>query len=61
MGNDIEFVEAVEKPRCPSCDNVLERIEFTRQTLSFGFLSGSTWVVLLQCPYCHKVLGTQNW
>jgi hypothetical protein len=24
-------------------------------------MSGFAWVVLLQCPHCHKVLGTQNW
>lgn len=57
---DIEFREARQQPRCPFCDKTLHEIEYTRQKLKFGFMSGFSWVVLLQCPDCGKVLGTQD-
>ncbi len=61
MPEEIQFEEAKKWPRCPFCDETLDHIEFTRQKLKFGFMSGFTWVVLLQCPTCAKVLGTQDW
>ena len=61
MSDEIEFVEAPAPPVCPFCETPLARIEYTRQKLAFGFMSGFTWVILLTCPHCHKVLGTQTW
>ncbi len=61
MTTEIEFISATTPPRCPFCDEPLTRVEFTRQKLSFGFMKGFTWVVLLQCGKCAKVLGTQTW
>lgn len=61
MSHDIEFVEAETPAVCPFCEIPLKRIEYTRQKLAFDSSSGFTWVVLLMCPGCHKVLGTQTW
>lgn len=61
MSNEVEFVESQAPAVCPFCEAPLKRIEYTRQKLSFGFMSGFTWVVLLTCPGCHKILGTQTW
>jgi hypothetical protein len=61
MPQKIEFTEAKQQPKCPFCEEPLITIEFTRQKLSFGFMNGFTWVVLLQCGKCAKVLGTQTW
>ena len=59
MSDEVEFVESQTPPVCPHCEARLERIEYRRQKLSFGFMSGFSWVILLTCPRCHKVLGTQ--
>lgn len=61
MADEITFSEARQTPRCPHCEASLTQIEYTRQKLRFGFMSGFTWVVLLQCSQCAKVLGTQTW
>jgi hypothetical protein len=61
MPQEIDFTEAKKQPCCPFCESPLTHIEFTRQKLSFGFMRGFTWVVLLQCGNCAKVLGTQTW
>jgi hypothetical protein len=61
MSDEVEFVEAETAPVCPHCEATLSRIEYRRQKLSFGVMSGFTWVILLSCPRCHKVLGTQGW
>lgn len=61
MPDDINFREATQRPICPHCEEPLGEIAFTRQKLSFGFMKGFTWVVLLQCSHCAKVLGTQTW
>ena len=61
MPPEPQFTEAKKQPRSPFCEEPLAEIEFTRQKLSFGFMKGFTWVVLLQCGSCAKVLGTQNW
>lgn len=61
MPDEIEFREATQQPCCPRCEQPLTQIEYTRQKLSFGFMSGFTWVVLLQCGNCATVLGTQTW
>lgn len=61
MADEIEFREAKKQPVCPHCEKPLTTIDYTRQKLSFGFMSGFTWVVLLQCSGCAKVLGTQTW
>ena len=58
---EIDFREAATQPVCPFCESTLNEIQYTRQKLKFGFMSGFTWVVLLQCPSCSKVLGTQDW
>jgi hypothetical protein len=59
MSESLEFVEAEHWPICPHCDETIKTIEYTREKLSFGFLAGFTWVIVLACPECHKVLGTQ--
>ena len=61
MTDEIEVHEARKQPVCPHCEQPLTNIEFTRQKLKFGFMRGFSWVVLLQCSRCAKVLGTQNW
>ena len=61
MSDEVKFVESQTPPKCPHCEALLEQIEYRRQKLSFGFTSGFTWVILLTCPHCHKVLGTQTW
>jgi predicted RNA-binding Zn-ribbon protein involved in translation (DUF1610 family) len=61
MSDAVEFVETASAPVCPHCGTTLARIEYLRQKLSFGFMRGFSWTVLLLCPHCHKVLGTQNW
>jgi glutaredoxin len=61
MSEDVDYVESQTKPVCPHCEKDLRRIEYRRQKLSFGFMSGATWVIILTCPHCHKVLGTQGW
>jgi len=60
MSGDVEFVESQSPPVCPHCEAALARIEYHCQKLSFGFMSGFAWVILLTCPHCHKVLGTQT-
>ncbi len=60
MSHEIEFTEGHAPPLCPYCEVELTHVEFLRQKLSFGFMSGFTWVVLLSCPHCRKVLGTQS-
>ena len=57
---EIEFREVDGDPICPFCEEELKIIDYKRQKLSLGFMSGYTWVILLMCPYCHKVLGTQS-
>jgi hypothetical protein len=62
MSDDVEFVESRTAPVCPHCEADLERVEYRRQKLSFrGFMGGAAWVIILTCPHCHKVLGTQDW
>jgi hypothetical protein len=61
MSDEVEFVEARALPVCPHCEARLERIEYRKQKLSFGLMSGFSWVILLTCPHCHKVLSTQPW
>jgi hypothetical protein len=61
MSNVLEFIEADATPICPHCEATLMRIEYRRQKLSFGFMRGFSWVILLTCPHCHKTLGTQAW
>jgi hypothetical protein len=60
MPEEIEFRESAKQPICPNCNQPLTHIDYTKHKLSFGFLEGFTWVVLLQCPSCAKVLGTQS-
>lgn len=61
MSDGIPFVEAQAYPVCPHCERPIEAIEWCKQRLSFGTFGGSTWVIVLTCPSCHKVLGTQGW
>lgn len=61
MAAEPEFREAEHPPLCPHCGESLEQIEFTRTKLAFGFMSGFSWVILLQCGRCHKMIGTQGW
>ena len=61
MSDRLEFLEAKTWPVCPHCEATLERIEYVREKLQFGFMRGATWVILLSCPRCHMVLGTQAW
>jgi len=58
VSQDVEFVEAQKPPICPHCNATLARIEYRRQKISFGFMSGWTSVIILTCPHCQKVLGT---
>jgi uncharacterized C2H2 Zn-finger protein len=61
VSDRFQFVEARTRPVCPHCDEQLDRIEYTRNKVEFGgFLWGWTWVILLTCPRCHKVIGTQS-
>ncbi len=61
MSEFIKFVEAQTLPICPHCEKPLAEIEFRRDVVRFGFFKGETFVVLLSCPHCHKVLSTQSW
>lgn len=61
MADEIEYREARQQPICPHCEQPLTTIDFTRQKLKFGFMSGFSWVILLQCGRCAKVLGAQDW
>lgn len=60
MSDDLEFIEATDDPICPYCETRLTQIAYRHQRLNFGFLSGFAWVILLLCPHCRKVLGTQS-
>ena len=59
MGEHLEFVEARDSPVCPHCEATLTKIEYRCEKLSFGIMFA--WVIILSCPHCHKVLGTQGW
>jgi glutaredoxin len=61
MSESLQFVEAETPPVCPHCEAELTTIEYRRQKLSFGFMSGFAWVIVLTCPHCRKVLSTQGW
>jgi hypothetical protein len=61
MNDEVEFVESRSLPICPHCEKTLAQVEYRRQKLSFGFMRGASWVILLTCPHCRKVLGTQGW
>ncbi len=58
---DVEFEETTNDPICPFCEHELRIVHYKRQKLSFGFMRGFSWVILLMCPHCRKVLGTQAW
>jgi hypothetical protein len=60
MSDEVAFVESGSLPVCPHCEAKLTQIEYRRQKLSFGFMRFS-WVIILTCPHCHKVLSTQGW
>ena len=61
MSDEIEFIESRSSPICPHCEATLDQVEYRRQKLSFGLMGGFSWVILLTCPRCHKVLGAQTW
>ncbi len=61
MSDSLEFVESETWPICPHGEKPLKTIEYTKEKLTFGFMQGASWVILLACPRCHKVLGTQSW
>lgn len=61
MTREVEYIETEEYACCPFCDETLNRIAYRKEKLSFGFMSGFAWVIMLLCPACKKVLGTQNW
>ena len=56
----IEFVEASSPPICPHCDGAMQSLEYCIQKLSLGFGSGFAWVIVLSCPRCHRIIGTQG-
>jgi hypothetical protein len=60
MADDIKFVEATALPICPYCNAELAHMEYRRQKLALGMMSGFVWVIVLSCPSCHRVLGTQS-
>ena len=62
MTANFEFVEAQTKPICPYCDAALQKIEYEWDLVpSMGLLGApATWVVILTCPECHKILGTRS-
>jgi hypothetical protein len=60
MSDEVEFVEARDPPVCPHCEARLTQVEYRRLKLSFGFMRFTS-VILLTCPHCHNVLGTQAW
>lgn len=60
MPPELEFREAECPPLCPHCEAPLTTIEYTRVKLPFGFMKGFAWVILMQCPSCAKMLGTQT-
>lgn len=59
MSDMLEFVEATSLPICPHCDKAIQLLEYCVQKLSFGFAGGWTWVIVLSCPHCHRIIGTQ--
>lgn len=61
MTDALEFIEAESLPICPHCDEAITLLEYRKQKLSFGTLQGLTWVIVLTCPHCHRILGTQGW
>lgn len=60
MSNEFGFVEATSPPICPHCDMALGYFEYQVEKLSFGTWGGFTWVIILTCPSCHRILGTQT-
>ena len=60
MSDEITFSEARDDPQCPHCENRLAHIEYRKQKLPLGFLSGFEWIIVLSCPRCEKVIGTTN-
>jgi hypothetical protein len=61
MTEELDYREARQQPICPHCEEPLTRIDYTRQKLKFGFMKGFSWIILLQCSKCAKVLGAQDW
>jgi hypothetical protein len=59
MSDMLEFVEATSLPICPHCGEAVQSLEYCVQKLSFGFAGGWTWVIVLSCPHCHRIIGTQ--
>ena len=61
MDHPLEFTATREKPVCPHCQAELDRIDFRREKLRLEVSAVFTYVVVLMCPMCRKVLGTQSW
>lgn len=59
MSDMLEFAEATSLPICPHCGEAIQLLEYCVQKLSFGFAGGWTWVIVLSCPHCHRIIGTQ--
>jgi hypothetical protein len=60
MSDMLEFVEATSLPICPHCDEPIQSLEYCVQKLSFGPWGGFAWVIVLMCPHCHRIVGTQE-
>jgi hypothetical protein len=60
MGDKVEYVEARTRPMCPHCDATLDRIEYVQEPLDLEYtlMFKATYVIILSCPQCHKVLGS---
>jgi hypothetical protein len=61
MTAEIEFVEFPNAPLCPHCEAALEQIAFRKEKVTFAFMKGFAWAIILICPHCQKVVGTQSW
>jgi hypothetical protein len=60
VSDQTELVEARTRPICPHCEATIDRIEYVQEKLGIEFtlMMGATWLIILMCPRCHKVLGS---
>ena len=61
MAKQIEFFETSDAPTCPHCEQEMEQVAFRKEKVSFGFMQGFAWAIILICPRCRKVVGTHSW
>lgn len=61
MNKLLTFTPTEQNPVCPHCQAELERLDYRREKLHLETPAVYTYVVILMCPKCRKVLGTQSW